>query len=160
MRFLKYLCILIVYVVSYWIGFQMYKNALWAISGERLGGDTHATVLWTVFAYVPTGLIYLFIWYIIRHIVNRPFLRYSLYPICCSLIFWLPTLFFVGMLGGGSLFSSEAQLLHIMFASTGITFGLGFSLVSIVFNKSDRQNKLKYDYPFDISASASLTLNN
>jgi hypothetical protein len=136
MRYLKYLCLLIVYVLSYWIGFVMYKLALWVIWKERLEGDFNATVLWSALAYIPVGLIYLLVCAVIKHKTKHPYLRFLLYPVCCALVFVIPTAFIILMNGGGSFFSPEAQLFNILFVSTGVTFGLGFSLVSIVFDKS------------------------
>lgn len=130
MLFLKNLCILVVYVLSYWIGLLMYNNALWLIWKQSMGGDTYALVFWTSFAYIPIGLIYLLICAIIKDKMRKPILRNLLYPICCALVFMIPTTLIIVLNGGGSFFSPEAQLFNILFVSTGVSFGLGYSLVT------------------------------
>lgn len=113
----------------------MYKNALWVIWKQGMGGDTHAVIFWSALAYIPIGLIYILICVVIKHRTSHPLLRNLLYPICCALVFVVPTTFVIVMNGGSSFFSPEAQLFNVLFVSTEVTFGLGYSLVSKLFNK-------------------------
>lgn len=120
----------------------MYKSALWVIWKERLGGDNYSVVFWSAFAFIPIGLIYLLICVVIKRKVGHPLLRYSLYPICCGLVFVIPTTFIIILNGGGSFFSPEAQLFNIFFISTGVTFGLGYPFVSKGFSKIGKGDNL------------------
>lgn len=133
MLFLKNLCFLVVYVISYWVGFFMYNQALWAFWKQSLGGESNAVLFWSAFAYIPIGLIYLLICVVIKDKMKQLVLRNLLYPICCALVFVIPTTFIIVINGGGSFFSPEAQLFNVLFVSTGVSFGLGYSLVTKLF---------------------------
>lgn len=135
---MRYLLLCIVYTLSYGMGLLVYKSALWIIWGEPLGGDAAAVVFWSALAYIPIGIVYLAICLLIKHKVSKSSLRYSLYPMACGSLFVVPTMLILLLFGGGidRLFSPEAQLFHLLFGSTGVTFGLGYGFVGGRYEKN------------------------
>lgn len=139
MRILTTPLLLVVFILSYFVGFEMYKTALWFIWGQTLGGDAQALTFWSTLVFIPIGLIYLVICYAVKHKTKNKKQSYFLYPLCCAIVFVVPTTFIIVMNGGGSIFSPEAHLFNLFFASSGIAFGIGYGLVC--FALSSREAK-------------------
>lgn len=115
----------------------MYKSILHVIWDEKLsGGDLTSVVFWSIFVFIPIGLIYFLVCLIIKYKVNAS-LRYLLYPLYCALAGVIPISLILVIFGGGldSFFSLEGQLFNVFFIASGITFGLGYGLVQKLFDK-------------------------
>ncbi|MFD2370971.1 hypothetical protein ACFSO0_13670 [Brevibacillus sp. GCM10020057] len=133
MRLLRYALLIMVFVLSYWAGFYSYEGILWLGWKETLGGDKQALVFWTSIPYVIILVpLYLLICYLLERKVKRKFVRFVSYPIFCASTFLLPTALILMLFGGGSLFSPETLLFNSFFASSGIIFGLGYGLTSLL----------------------------
>ncbi|KPV60288.1 hypothetical protein QJ48_06440 [Paenibacillus sp. A3] len=123
-----------VFKLSYWAGFFSYERTLWLVWEQTLGGDKRAVVYWSSLAYLVIAVpLYLLICYTIKTKIKRNSARMFCYPIMCALTFILPTAFIMISFGGLSFFSAESQLFYSFFASSGIIFGVGFGLISYVF---------------------------
>lgn len=133
MRLLRYALLIIVFFLSYWAGFYSYESTLWLGWKQTLGGDKRAVVFWSSIAYVIILVpLYLLICYKIERKLKRKLIRLVSYPIFCASTFILPTAFIMMFFGGGSFFSPESLLFYSFFASSGIIFGLGYGLTSLI----------------------------
>lgn len=136
MNLLKYLLLIIVFVLSYWIGFYAYEYILWVVWNETLGNDRNAVLFWAFIPYVIILVpLYLLICNTIKSKVNRPLLRMIGYPSLCALIFIIPTFFIMVFFNSFDFLAPEALLFYVFFASAGIVFGLGYGSVSLLVDK-------------------------
>ncbi|MGF7035305.1 magnesium-transporting ATPase (P-type) [Paenibacillus mucilaginosus] len=136
MKIIRFALLILLFLLSYWAGFYSYEKTLWLAWDQTLGGDKPATVYWSVLAYVVILVpLYLLICYTIELKVKRRLLRLICYPFFCALTFMVPTAFILMSFGGGSIFSAESLLFYSFFSSSGITFGIGFGLISSFFKK-------------------------
>lgn len=111
--------------------------------GETLGGDRYAVMFWSGLAYLLIlGPLFALICILVKSKLKHPALGLLFYPLFCSLSFIVPTAFIFLFNGGGSLLSAEAQLFYSFFAASGLTFGLGYGIISIIWRpKPPMQNE-------------------
>ncbi|MBH0333666.1 hypothetical protein ABH14_28715 [Brevibacillus brevis] len=134
MRVLRYALLIIVFFLSYWAGYYSYESALWLVWKQTLGGDKRAVLFWTSIAYLIILVpLFLLVCYTIKSKLKSKLPRFVSYPIFCASACILPTAFIMLFLGGGSFFSAESLLFCSFFASSGISFGLGYGLISLMF---------------------------
>ncbi|MFF2890054.1 hypothetical protein [Paenibacillus sp. NPDC057967] len=132
---LRYLLLICLFFLSYWAGFYSYEKTLWFGWKQTLGGDKQAVIFWSSIAYIIILVpLYLLICYVVKIKVKRKYFRLFFYPLFCTLSFMLPTIFITTIFGGSSILSPESQLFYVFFASSGIIFGIGYGIISLVFD--------------------------
>ena len=110
-------------LLSYIGGFLAYIITLKLIWDQTLGGELPFVLIYGGIAFFIIGFpIYLGIIYLI----DAKFHKYKglLYPLCCMLIFFIPTLFITLQFGSLDLFAPESMLFHSFFLTSGLIFGL------------------------------------
>lgn len=133
MLIFRWAIILTIFILSYFTGFAAYTSTLWNVWGETLGGDRYAVMFWSGLAYLLIlGPLFALICILVKSKLKHPALGLLFYPLFCSLSFIVPTAFIFLFNGGGSLLSAEAQLFYSFFAASGLTFGLGYGIISII----------------------------
>ncbi|GIP39111.1 hypothetical protein J31TS4_23910 [Paenibacillus sp. J31TS4] len=120
-------------VLSYWIGYEVYKGLLVSYWGEGIvERDRQSILYWTGMSHLFIGVpFYLLIGTIVHRKAGGPAADIVWTTVLCGLFFLLPAaciaLLFAGLFP--IFFTLEASLFYCQFAAEGLSFGLLSALI-------------------------------
>ncbi|WP_099159179.1 hypothetical protein [Virgibacillus ndiopensis] len=98
-------------------------------------GDIGFLVVWISPAFLITIPLYLLVINEIDEKFNK--LKFILYPLCCMLLFILPSFVIVLFLGGAQFFLPESISIYSLFITAGLIFGTCNWIIKKLFSKND-----------------------